>query len=221
MNPHRCHRLWTIKFARRIAIGAQGNAGVVQAGLHQAAKLQCLGIDVQDMPRGMQDANRPRLRNAVQIGPGDAFVVHINRVQRPARQGRVGIGHFDFCLFQPVQDRVNRARAFPHLAVGVRAIKIAAIDIAPQCTFHRMGMPFDQAGHQDLVRKGFVQLVLPPGGQLFQIAHPQDSPVAHGHMAGNRPVAIHRDDFSGRIDCGVAHWCIPCLQNEFRGCPPA
>src|SRR5690348_11862439 len=63
-----------------------------------------------------------------------------------------------------------------------------------------MAMAFNKSWQDHLVGEAIVDFELTPPFQRFDRPGPQDAPVAHRHMRGERLVGIHGNDATGGID---------------------
>ena len=159
---------------------------------------QCRAVAVDDVAAGVDHAHRPRGRHAVQVLAHAATVVEVDRVEAPAGQRRGGVGQRGLGVVQSLQHRIERLGAGPGPAVRIAAVEEAAVDEAPERTFHQVAVAFHQPRHQHLGGQPVVQRVGAPARQFFQRTHAEDAAVAHRHVRGERPRRVHRDDLAGR-----------------------
>ncbi len=196
MRSDRHHRVGALQFAGRQTVRAKRQSRMIDAGTQQAGELQRLGVDVHDVGAGVQHPDRPRRRDAIEVGPGDAPGREIDRVERPPRERRAAVAELCLGLGEPRQNVIDRRHARPVCAVGRHAVEIAAIDVAPEHAFHDVAMPLDEARHQDFVGEAAVDLVLAPTCQLAKIAGAEDAAVAYGDMSRIGSRGVHRDDLA-------------------------
>ena len=195
MLTHRRHGVGAFQLTHRHAVIAQRNARVVYAGFHQARELQRFCIHVKDMAGGVHHTDRPRRRNAIKLRAGDGFVIKVNGIKLPTRKRRVWILKQGFRRGERVKHIFDAFVAFPRLTIGIHAIKVTTIDVAPKRAFHRVGVPFNQTGEQHLIGKALVEFIIAPSRDLFEGTNRQNAPFPNRYMTRFWLLRVHGHNF--------------------------
>lgn len=155
------------------------------------------------MAVGMQDQDRPRRRDAVEVGGDDAPRAEKDRVEAPGEQRRLGVRHGVVGLDQALDHRLDAVAAGPAAAFGVGAGMKAGVGEGPDPAFHGVAVALDQSRHQHQVAEAVIAADGTPGGSLGLPTHGQHAPVAHGDMGRLRAGRVHGDDLARAEDSGV------------------
>jgi len=130
---------------------------------------------------GVHDHHGPLGGHGVQVLHAHARAVEEDRVEAPPYQrlaGRQGA----FGLAQPRGHSLETLQAFPQLAIGSAPVIEAHVHELPHAAFRQMAMPFDQAGHEHLVRIALVKVGWPPARQVFAAADAQALGILQRHL---------------------------------------